>query len=126
MGWVLGFVRQSCTPTSSLSFCAHTLQGGRVAVKIIDCISEPESIGTSGPLASTELPGGSSRAQSGGSGLSSKRPTRGMCAQVRQEQGDRLDGRPCTATGAYDVCSARAALQNPTRQWMVWLGQLAY
>lgn len=69
--------------TGSMGRCYRGMwQGGRVAVKIIDCISEPESVGTSGPLASAELPSGSSRAPSGGSGLSSKRPTRGMCAQA--------------------------------------------
>lgn len=129
MGRVLGFVWHNCTPISSPSFCARTLQGGRVAVKIIDCISEPESVGTSGALASAELPSGSSRAPSGGSGLSGKRPTRGMCAQVRLEQGDPSVGRPCTATGTHGVRSARAALQTlPGSGWfgcLVWPGQRA-
>jgi serine/threonine protein kinase len=60
-------------------------QGGRVAVKIIDCISEADSRSTSSALASTELaPGASSgsRALSGSNGLSGKRPARGMCAQA--------------------------------------------
>jgi len=69
-----------------------------VAVKIIDCVSEPDSrsasSGLASRLASTELPRGASssnRALSGSSGLSSKRPPRGMCAQVRREQGGGLD-----------------------------------
>ena len=59
-------------------------QGGRVAVKVIDCISEPDATTASSVLASVELPApaSSSRPLSGSSGLESKRRARGMCAQV--------------------------------------------